>query len=37
MKKQAEELSVRKMKITENKHEKKFKKDQEILECMNQL
>lgn len=37
MKKQAEEISLRKVKQSENKHEKKHKKDKEILECFSKL
>jgi hypothetical protein len=31
MRKQAEEMALRKVKISESKHEKKFKKEKEIL------
>ena len=37
MKRQAEEISIRKVKVSENKHEKRSKKDKEILECMQKL
>lgn len=37
MKKQAEEISLRKVKQSENKHEKKHKKDKEVLECFSKL
>jgi hypothetical protein len=37
MRRQAEEMALRKVKISETKHEKKFKKEKEMLECLGKL
>lgn len=37
MKRQADEMAIRKVKVTEGKHDKRGKKDKEMLECLQKL